>query len=130
MRKFDPIDIFFIAIITTYFITLICIGITFLCIKLSKKNVKNDSEKQLNDINVAKEEKKSIKIPKDSKISIRSLKEKVFSSTFFRKLFMKEVKSKEQILSSVVLEDESIVKVESKKDVKEEQKDETKENSI
>ena len=76
--------------------TLICIGITFLCIKLSKKNVKNDSEKQLNDINVAKEEKKSIKIPKDSKISIRSLKEKVFSSTFFRKLFMKEVKSKEQ----------------------------------
>lgn len=64
MRKFDPIDIFFIAIITTYFITLICIGITFLCIKLSKKNVKNDSEKQLNDINVAKEEKKVLKYRK------------------------------------------------------------------
>ena len=36
MGKFDPIDIFFIALISAYFITLFCIGITFLYIKLTK----------------------------------------------------------------------------------------------
>ena len=40
MGKFDPIDIFFIAIISTYFITLICVGISFLCIALSKRKKK------------------------------------------------------------------------------------------
>ena len=36
MKKFDPIDIFFIAIISAYFITILCIGITLIIIKISK----------------------------------------------------------------------------------------------
>ena len=66
MRKFDPIDIFFIAIISAYFITLICIGITFLCIAFSKRRKRaisplEEKEILLKDIFSSKTNKKKQK---------------------------------------------------------------------
>ena len=114
MRKFDPIDIFFIAIISAYFITLICLGITFLCIAFSKKK----KEKKLESLEVkevvVKEEtpvlnqEKKVQKEKLGKNS-RNIKEKLASVPLFRKLFMREVNhDKEKVVSTKVLEPEKV----------------------
>ena len=67
MKKFDPIDIFFIALITTYFITLLCIGITFLCKCFNRKK---EVAEDLNASEVSKNDdilKKNIDIKKKDK---------------------------------------------------------------
>ena len=115
MGKFDPIDIFFIAIISTYFITLICIGITFLCIAISK----NKKNKSLNGSqNVIKEEVIVDKKPKKEKHKkewdIKKLKDKLVAVPLFRKLFMKEVTVDREEKNTKVLETEKI-KVEPNK---------------
>lgn len=58
MLKYDPIDIFFIAIIGMYFIVLVCLFITLIilginkCIKRKKglMNTKEEEEKEINPI--------------------------------------------------------------------------------
>lgn len=119
MRKFDPIDIFFIAIITTYFITLICIGITFLYIKFSKnKSSKITSKKQNNVVNVVeiKEKAKKEQLPKkvNNKVPSGTWKEKILSSALFHKLFMKEVKAKKQVEPIIKKEPVTKLKIEEK----------------
>lgn len=96
MRKFDPIDIFFIALISAYFITLFCIGITFLYIKLTKnkRNVMQE-EGKVEDIPV-KREKNMVKpkLKKEFNFDLAALKKKIVSLPLIRVLFMKEVKPK------------------------------------
>lgn len=78
MGKFDPIDIFFIAIITAYLITLICILISLLIIY--HKNKKTDKLKiVVKDLN--KQKAKEIEP-----------KKKISDNKIFRALFMTEVK--------------------------------------
>ena len=72
MGKFDPIDIFFIALISTYFITLICIGITFLCIYFSKKKKAKTSEPV-----VVSLEEKEVSVTEEDKIEEKTKKQKV-----------------------------------------------------
>lgn len=90
MKKFDPIDVFFIAMISTYFIVLISIGITFLCITFSNNKLKIGTPKKLT------KEKPKVKINVKNKnrkilISIKKWKDNIITIPLFRKLFMKEV---------------------------------------
>ena len=78
MSKFDTIDIFFIAIISTYFITLFCVGITFLWIAIkNQKMKKSDKEKTLVQTlfmkEVKNEENKKVVEPKKIKVATKEV---------------------------------------------------------
>ena len=105
MGKFDPIDIFFIAIISTYFITLICVGITFLCIFLSKR--KKEKQVLLTQkvvIEKAVTPKEELSVSKSDEKQEKKLKERLVAVPLFRKLFMKEVVADKQSELPKVLE--------------------------
>ncbi len=114
MGKFDTIDIFFIALISAYFITLGCLILTLVILKIhkiflnSKKKVttkeevflldnkEQDSREELKD---ELENKNNIKKPKvEKKPNIKKVKEKpkkeikLQDNPVIQKLFMKEVK--------------------------------------
>ena len=98
MRKFDTIDIFFISLICTYFITLACLIITILIIwlrKASKKSNLMDSKpvvvkeetKKLEKVKKPEKTKKPTKVKKKIKLSEIPL---------IQKLFLKEVKKEKK----------------------------------
>ena len=103
MRNYDTIDIFFIALISAYFITLLCIIISLAYLYISKHffhHKKNEPEKELK---VKKENniKKEVKTKKDPKTKKearkkQSLKEKLYQNKLFQKLFMVEVKNNQK----------------------------------
>ena len=109
MGKFDPIDIFFIAIISTYFIALICVGITFLCITISKRE-KNKQLVLKGNASVVEVKEEDVVHKKNKKDNSKKLKERLVAIPLFRKLFIKEVK--------VAKEEEEPVKVLETKKVK------------
>lgn len=119
MRKFDPIDIFFIALISAYFITLICIGITLLVtkIKFSKK------PKTVEESTKKAKAKIVIKLPN---IKIKELWGKIIHSKFIRILFMKEVPKKETKktlpIEKIKVEEKSIIVTQKEQDKKAESK--------
>lgn len=100
MGKYDNIDIFFIAVITAYFVTLACIIFAFLIIgikSLVKKNRRVPETLPKEDITIPKKTKEPKKEkPKTKKVKERiprpSIKEQALA--IIRKLFMKE-KSKD-----------------------------------
>ena len=139
MERFDNIDIFFIAIIGAYFITLACIILSFIIIGI-KKLIKNIKEKNLKPvlpiieqtIQIPQEEIKSIKANKDknkkpklthdkqkeAKVKCKSIKEnipisprrKLSEIAIIQKLFMKKVTPKIKIE-----EDKNSIKLETTK---------------
>ena len=109
MRKFDPIDIFFISLISAYFITLFCIGITFLYIKLTKDKKTKVSKEVKVDIGSVKNKKKISKsmVKKDFDFDFEAFKKKIISLPLIRTLFMKKVNPKKEYaeeLKSIKLE--------------------------
>src|SRR5699024_352770 len=112
MGKFDPIDIFFIAIISTYFITLICIGFTFLFMWLSNREKK--STKFVPNMEILKdvvEESVKLKKEKVRKEKVKrefNFKDRMSSIPLFRKLFMKEVKNSTNEVGTKVLDVEKV----------------------
>lgn len=96
MGKYDNIDIFFIAVITAYFVTLACIIFTFLIIGLKsliKKNKRLPETLPEKDIVIPKKIKES----KKEKTKTKKVKERKFrprlkeqAIAVIRKLFMKE----------------------------------------
>ena len=93
MGKFDPIDIFFIALISAYFVTLICIGITFLFIRLK---IRKSSTVGIEPVKFKEEKVKRKKVK-------FSFKDKLASIPLFRKLFMKEVNQSSKGVETKVL---------------------------
>ena len=102
MGKFDPIDIFFIALISAYFITLFCIGITFLYIKLTK-NKKDTVEVEVKKESIPVKEKKKVKskVKKEFNFDFDAWKKKIVSLPLIRALFMKEVKAKNTVVKEL-----------------------------
>lgn len=139
MERFDNIDIFFIAIIGAYFITLACIILSFIIIGI-KKLIKNIKEKNLKPvlpiieqtIQIPQEEIKPIKSKKDknkkpklthdkqkeAKVKSKPIKEnipvsprhKLSEIAIIQKLFMKKVPPKIKIE-----EDKNSIKLETTK---------------
>jgi len=137
MERFDNIDIFFIAIIGAYFITLACIILSFIIIGI-KKLIKNIKEKNLKPvlpiieqtIQIPQEEIKSFKAKKDknkkpklthektkeTKVKRKPIKEnipvlprrKLSEIAIIQKLFMKKVPPKIKIE-----EDKTSIKLET-----------------
>ena len=111
MGKFDPIDIFFISIISAYFITLLCIIITIIYLKCQKL-VKKLKAKKLQNIEVVKPKTKETEnIKKKPNIVVRTL-------------FMKKVKTKEEhkITNDQVKETKPIEKEKDNKQVPDKEK--------
>ena len=91
MGKFDPIDIFFIALISAYFITLFCIGITFLYMKLTKNKKTRAQEEVKVEVLPVKEKKKisKPKVKKEFNFDFDTFKKKLASLPFIRTLFIR-----------------------------------------
>jgi len=113
LDKFDPIDIFFIIVIGLYFITLFCIALALIYLRVKKRlkmpkvvDVKKEKELKLEKVIIKikkgpKEAKKVYNMPKLSEIKI------------IRKLFMKEIKPQEneikkKNIEKVILKPEKI----------------------
>ncbi len=100
MKKFDPIDIFFIALISTYFITLICFLVALIYIKIVALIKKIQAKKCIieKETTIFEKEivKKPIKKPEELKVKVRiklpnnKPKFKLSDIALIRKLFMKE----------------------------------------
>ncbi len=139
MNKFDTIDMFFIAIIGAYFITLFCIIITIIYIKISKiinyfrnrkknKLVQDEVKEQLATEPVKKPKKET----KEAKVQERKSKEpkvkkefKLSDIAIIRKLFLKEIK--EEPANPIILDKPKDNKLESGKTIEAPSKEEPKE---
>lgn len=133
MKKFDPIDIFFIALISTYFITLICFLLALIYVKISslikrlheKANLEEkitpttDSPSKLVESEPVKEKNiksEKLKIKVKIKLPHPKTESKLAKYAIIRKLFMKE---KEVIATDTSFKmDPIIINIEPKKEEK------------
>lgn len=118
MERFDTIDIFFIALIGGYFLTLFCILITII-IKTICRVSKNKKE-NLSVVDV----KEKIEVPKEKVTKTKKTKEKhEFSKAFvaiIHKLFMKKVENRETEKRKVL--EPVTIKLDETKRINEEEK--------
>ena len=118
MSKYDTIDIFFISLITTYFITLLCIIITLIYIGL-KKLIMAHKKAPLKVIDKKEVPKEEVKINKVKEPVINKPKVSWFSKlkNFFNKPKKEKAKKNKLKLSQVPLIQKLLLEEIPKKDV-------------
>lgn len=105
MGRYDNIDIFFIALISAYFITLLCIIISLIIIKI-KSIVK---EKRVNKKTLSTIEIKEIKPTKEEKKKENDkTKFRLTDSAIIKKLFMTKVRKEEETQKETKLRKEKV----------------------